>query len=156
MQNTELVSAEPSCFPAENPLPGHPAMVVCPGGAYATLSPFEGEAVARYFASKGFTGYVCNYGVGEQARMPGPLHQLARTVQAAREKADFVAVCGFSAGAHLCALLSTRWKSVAAELAVSGAALRPDAAVLGYPLTDFLMSMPLQPLAMFQAVDGTT
>lgn len=141
-------------YSAKKALPNKPALVICPGGAYATLSPFEGDAVARHFASRGFTCYVCNYGVQSDARLPKPLHQLAGAVAMAHEDSGFVAVCGFSAGGHLCALLSTCWRSVAQSLSLSESAVRPEAAVLGYPLTNYTMPMPLQPLQMFQAVGG--
>lgn len=88
-------------------------IIVCPGGAYATLSAFEGEPVARFFAGRGWNTSVCEYGVEEKARMPGPLLQLALAVAQARRENDFVAVCGFSAGANLAALLCTRYEEAA-------------------------------------------
>ena len=141
-------------YPAQKTVSDRPALVICPGGAYATLSPFEGEPIAQHFAARGFHSFVCHYGVGEQARMPGPLHQLAQSVAIARTYASFVTVCGFSAGGHLCALLSTRWREAANALSLQERAVRPDACVLGYPLTDFALPMPLQPLHMFQSVGG--
>lgn len=142
-------------YPPEMLISNAPAIIVCPGGAYATRSGFEGEPVARYFAGAGFHAYVCNYSVGPQARMPHPLHQLAAAVAKARERAGFVAVCGFSAGGHLCAMLSTRWRGLGEALGMPDAAIRPDAAVLGYPPTRFPANLPLQELEAFCTVDGT-
>ena len=98
---------------------------------YATLSAFEGEPVARFFAGRGWNASVCEYGVEEKARMPGPLLQLAQAVAQARRENDFVAVCGFSAGANLAALLCTRYEEAARLLGTKPEAVRPDAAVLG-------------------------
>ena len=154
MQKTMFENIPATRFPAKKELPGNPAIVICPGGAYATLSRFEGDAVARHFASRGFTCFVCHYSVGEKARMPQPLHQLAACVAMAHESTHFVAVCGFSAGAHLCAMLCTHWREAARSLSLDDAAVRPDAAVLGYAVTNYAVPMLPQTLQMFQAVDG--
>lgn len=155
MNMIQLSNGTLAFYPPENPLPGAPAIVICPGGAYATRSGFEGETVARYFAGRGFAAYVCEYSVGPEARMPRPLLQLAAAVAKAREQSGFVAVCGFSAGGHLCAMLCTAWQGLGASLGCPDAAIRPDAAVLGYPPTYYPGHMPLQLPEAFGAVDGT-
>jgi len=154
MEEIKLANTTLTYIPAQKTTPTQPAMVICPGGAYATLSPFEGEQIARYFATRGFPSYVCHYSVGKQARLPAPLLQLAEAVVKAHETNAFVAVCGFSAGGHLCALLSTRWRDAANALGLHQRDVRPDACVLGYPMTNVTLPMPLQPLQMFQSVGG--
>lgn len=129
-------------------------IIVCPGGAYATLSAFEGEPVARFFAGRGWNASVCEYGVEEKARMPGPLLQLAQAVAQARRENDFVAVCGFSAGANLAALLCTRYEEAARLLDTKPEAVRPDAAVLGYGVYRFPAGMVPQPAEKFGQVSG--
>lgn len=129
-------------------------IIVCPGGAYATLSAFEGEPVARFFAGRGWNASVCEYGVEEKARMPGPLLHLALAVAQARRKNDFVAVCGFSAGANLAALLCTRYEEAARLLGTKPEAVRPDAAVLGYGVYRFPAGMVPQPAEKFGQVSG--
>ena len=129
-------------------------IIVCPGGAYATLSAFEGEPVARFFAGRGWNASVCEYGIEEKARMPGPLLQLAQAVAQARRENDFVAVCGFSAGANLAALLCTRYEEAARLLGTKPEAVRPDAAVLGYGVYRFPAGMAPQPAAKFGQVSG--
>ena len=44
---------------------GRPAIIVLPGGAFAFLSPYEGEPVALTFMQKGFNTFVLEYTVGD-------------------------------------------------------------------------------------------
>ena len=129
-------------------------IIVCPGGAYATLSAFEGEPVARFFAGRGWNASVCEYGVAEKARMPEPLLELALAVAQSRRENDFVAVCGFSAGANLAALLCTRFEETARLLGIKPEDVRPDAAVLGYGVYRFPAGMEPQPAEKFGQVAG--
>ena len=41
----------------------HPAVIICPGGAYIDLSDRESEAVALYFLTLGFQAFVLRYSV---------------------------------------------------------------------------------------------
>ena len=129
-------------------------IVVCPGGAYATRSAFEGEPAARCFAGRGWNASVCEYGVAEKARMPEPLLELALAVAQSRRENDFVAVCGFSAGANLAALLCTRFEEAARLLGIKPEDVRPDAAVLGYGVYRFPAGMEPQPAEKFGQVAG--
>ena len=56
-----------------------PAIVICPGGAYAMTSDREAEAVALRFMSMGYHAVVLRYSVAP-ARYPAALRQLAKTV----------------------------------------------------------------------------
>lgn len=138
-----------------------PALIVCPGGAYLKLARKEGEPVAMRFAGLGYQTFVCRYLTfmdpasleeGQepkfrlQSHFPEQLVDLMRSIALVREKAQEwgidpqrVYVMGFSAGAHLCGLLAECWDDPAilerAGLTAEDAArVRPDAAVLGYPM----------------------
>ena len=86
-----------------------PAVIVCPGGAYTYLADREGEPVALSFMQKGYDAFVLRYSLGERSAYPGPLDDISRAVWFVRSHADeweidpdHIAVCGFSAGGHLC------------------------------------------------------
>lgn len=160
---------------------GLPAMIVLPGGAYIACAPNEGEPIARFFAERGFAAFVLKYStmyenfapargepVNKNVHFPGPLLDLGRAVLTIRERAgewgvsrEKIALCGFSAGGHLAASYITGWNG--AELAVLGVPpekLRPSAAVLCYPVTDFgiLLSQRAREAAqmVYQALFGTS
>ena len=112
-----------------------PAVIICPGGGYGILADHEGSDVALAFNQAGFHAFVLRYEV-PPVDWRGPVLQLAAAVRHVREhahallvRADAVAVCGFSAGGHLCASLGVHWPSLEhPDLA------RPDALVLAYPV----------------------
>ena len=86
----------------------HPAIIICPGGGYAMVSPREAEPVARLYFAAGFSTFILTYSVGENAKDLRPFLQLAATIADVRKNAaqwqimaNQLTVCGFSAGAHL-------------------------------------------------------
>lgn len=118
------------------------AMVICPGGAYKTLSLFrEGEAIAQAFMPYGYNCFVLHYSLTDSGKtFPTQLIQAAKTVKYVREHAEEfcidpekVLICGFSAGGHLAASLAVLWDrpDVLAEV---GDGCRPNGAVLLYPV----------------------
>lgn len=120
-----------------------PAVVICPGGAYAMVSEREAEPVAMRFFARGYQVFILNYSVGERAKDFLPLRELSETVCTVREKArewrvdpGRVAVCGFSAGGHLACSLGTMWDDPELLKVYDnrGGKNRPDAMVLGYPV----------------------
>lgn len=119
-----------------------PAVIVCPGGGYRSLSDREGEPVALRFAAAGFCAAVLHYSIGS-AKFPTALLELASAVAVIRSRAaewnispDEIFVCGFSAGGHLCASLGTLWNRdfVADALGYSNKEHRPDGMILSYPV----------------------
>lgn len=126
-------------MPADAEEYGLPAMVVCPGGGYTHLSPREAEPIAMAFAAKGFQTFVLYYSLIPK-RFPQPLLDAAKALNLIRDHAKEwsvdphkVAMCGFSAGGHLTAALSTLWNDpVIAQAGLDCEKARPDAAVLGY------------------------
>jgi len=131
-----------------------PAIVICPGGAYLKVSDQEAEAVALRFAANGYHAFVLTYSVGPACRMPTPLLEFAKSILYIRSHAqqwlideNRIAICGFSAGGHLCATMSTRYELAAELLGVEPKDVRPDAAILSYPVVDLTLPMPALPLA---------
>lgn len=107
-----------------------PLVLVLPGGGYQFCSDREAEPIALAYLAEGFNACVLRYAVGPDAPWSISFADGEAGLDWVRAHADEldgdpakVAVVGFSAGGHL-----------AAALAVA-AASRPDAAVLGYPVT---------------------
>lgn len=141
-----------------------PAVVICPGGGYLNVSDREAEPVALKFLSMGYHAFVLRYSVyskgGQEpidylkpfdvkkfCKYPAQIRELGRSMLIVREHAqewhidrDKIAICGFSAGAHNCALYSVYWdKEIITDyLKADAKELRPNACILGYPLTDYV------------------
>lgn len=122
-----------------------PCMIVAPGGAYCVVSPTEGELVARKFYEKGYQAFVLTYTVNVLWMAPlklQPLRDISRAVRYIRSHAgqfqvapDQVALCGFSAGGHLCGSLCVHYGDVPdTDPEYENVSNRPDAAVLCYPV----------------------
>lgn len=122
-----------------------PCIIVVPGGAYCFLSPSEGEIVAKKFYDLGFNTFVLAYTVNVLNSDPlkmQPLKDLSRAVRYVRANCESfeidpqkVAVCGFSAGGHLCGSLCVHYTDVVDESnALRNISNRPDAAILSYPV----------------------
>lgn len=116
-----------------------PAVLVLPGGGYASCSDREAEPVALGYLAEGFNAFVLRYAVGPNAAWEQSFADGEAGLSWVREHAaetgidpTKVAAVGFSAGGHLATSLGTLSED------------RPDALVLGYPVT----------LAEFGAVMG--
>ena len=57
-----------------------PAVIVCPGGAYTSLSDREADPPALEFLNIGFQSFILRYHVGAEARYKQPLKDLAQAV----------------------------------------------------------------------------
>lgn len=132
----------------------HPAVIICPGGAYLNLSAGEGAPVAMALAARGYQAFVLEYSVASRVeddklcRRPAQLIDLAKAMVTVRENAEKwnldsakIAVMGFSAGGHLCAEYATHWHDpwLAEAIGAASDQLRPNAAVLGYAITDYVL-----------------
>ena len=115
------------------------AVVICPGGGYRLLSMgHEGRDYAKWMAENGITTAVLKY------RLPNttpqvPMEDAAEALRymkeeyRGKESIKQLGIMGFSAGGHLAA--STAVGSLKANGDTSArAALRPDFAVLFYPV----------------------
>lgn len=119
------------------------AVIVCPGGAYEHLAPHEGEPIARWANSLGYSAFVLHYRL---AQHPAPLEDAQRAVQLVRAKAsefnilpEKIAILGFSAGGHLAASAGTFFTSgdSTAKDPIERCSSRPDAMILCYPVISF-------------------
>ena len=123
----------------------HPAMIIAPGGAYREVSPSEAHLPAMEFYGAGYNVFVLEYTINQLDEAPlkmQPLHDISRAIRMIRSRAeefhirpDRIAVCGFSAGAHLCGSLCVHNKDVEdPEEAYQNISNRPDVAILSYPV----------------------
>ena len=121
-----------------------PGMLVVPGGAYRYASPSEGHMVAEEFYREGYNVFVLAYTVNclDTPLKMQPLKDISRAVRIIRKYAvrchiapDRIAVCGFSAGGHLCGSLCVHWGDVSDPAGdYAEVSNRPDAALLCYPV----------------------
>ena len=115
-----------------------PLVLVAPGGGYEHVSAREADPVALRFLAAGYHAAVLEYSVGPAARDYRPLRQIDGALAALRARAeewgirpDKIAVCGFSAGAHLA--LSSAVLPLPGQTGWEGRQ-RPDALILSYPV----------------------
>ena len=120
------------------------AVLVCPGGAYRILAmDLEGTEVCDWLNSIGVTGVLLKYRVPArkgQEKYLAPLQDAQRAMGLIRSHAreweiKQVGILGFSAGANLSAIASSRYDTRAYE-AIDDAdrqSCRPDFTVLIYP-----------------------
>lgn len=119
-----------------------PVVLVCPGGGYGFLSAREAEPVALRMCGMGFHACVLRYSIAPET-FPAALWELAASVAWLREHAEEyhidekkIAVCGFSAGAHLAGSIGVFWnRDFLSELTgLSAGQMRPDRLILCYPV----------------------
>ena len=139
-----------NCFDMD-PQRRRPAVLICPGGGYQYCSDREAEPVAMKFAAMGYHTMILRYSVAgtapekAMAAYPMALVDIAKAMWVIRQQADAwlvdpdrIAICGFSAGGHLCAELAVHWQEpwLSEKLGSPNEMLRPNAAILVYALTD--------------------
>ena len=125
--------------------PLRPAVLVCPGGAYAFTSDREAEPVAMKFLAAGIPTFILRYSVAEvsDAKFPTSLCELSVAVATIKKHAqewridpERIYVCGASAGGHLTASLAVHWNK---EMVWKAAGLtygenKPAGTILMYPV----------------------
>jgi acetyl esterase/lipase len=120
-----------------------PCVVICPGGGYEFLSARESDPVAFAFFAKGYHVFILYYSVQEEAKNMQPLIDLSLSVMEIRTNSadwniisDQIAVCGFSAGAHVAASLGTLWNNAELKEKIDTKAgmNKPNAMILCYPV----------------------
>lgn len=86
-----------------------PAILICPGGGYNSVSQREGEPIALHFFPEGYCAFVLTYSVAEY-NFPVQIREVAAAMELIHENAakwnvdtSRVAILGFSAGGHLAA-----------------------------------------------------
>ena len=127
---------------------GRPAIIVCGGGGFTHIAEHEQEPVAFEFLNRGYQAFVLDYVTSEtgDVSFPNPEADLACMVATVRANATAwhvdpqkVTVLGFSAGGFICASLATQWHDgpFAGIVGARPEDIRPNAAVLCYPVLDF-------------------
>ena len=118
-----------------------PAILILPGGGYTELSDRESEPIALQFLARGIAAFVLRYSVN--VKFPQALSEAAASLRLIRKRAGEweldqkrIAVCGFSAGGHLAASLAVFWNHGFLNdlLGSRPEEIRPDGAILGYPV----------------------
>ncbi len=122
------------------------AVLVCPGGGYARLAiDIEGTEVCDWLNSLGVTAVLLKYRVPRREGVPQhvpPVQDAQRALGLLRHRAsEFgidpqrIGIVGFSAGAHVAAVLSTHQdeRLYPAIDAADAASCRPDFTMLIYP-----------------------
>lgn len=106
-----------------------PIVIIAPGGGYRCVDGEDDRVVTQYNAA-GFHAAVLQYSVKPHC-FPEPEKDMLLAIGLVRDRAkewgilkNRIAICGFSAGGHLCACVSTLWKRLGEER------YRPDAAIL--------------------------
>ena len=120
-----------------------PMVIVVPGGGYGCVcKDREGERIALRYNAAGFHAAVLEYAVKPHVH-PEPLRNIAKAIEIARDHAEewqlnpeWIAVCGFSAGGHLCASISTLWNDSAIFSVdeIASKKRRPNASILCDPV----------------------
>lgn len=131
-----------NCYTASlNPLP---AVVICPGGAYAETSADEGEPVALSMLANGFQAFVLHYST-KPAKYPTQLFELFSALAYIHDHhrelgvdRSRIAVMGFSAGGHLagCAGILHSCHDLKEHFRGCNVDLKPAAMVLSYPVVN--------------------
>ena len=127
----------------ENQTGPRPMVIICPGGGYGGVcSNWEGERIAMSYVAAGFHAAIVDYCVAPHCH-PLPLQNIARAIHICRDNAGKwcidpgkIAVCGFSAGGHLAASISTLWNSteIFSQSEIATEIYRPNATILCYPV----------------------
>jgi acetyl esterase/lipase len=142
------------------------AVIICPGGGYQHLAiAHEGEEVAKRFVEKGVTAIVLKYRLPDDTTMLdksfGPLQDAEQAIYMVRKNAvkwkinpAKVGIMGFSAGGHLASSLTVHYKDSKIENKEK-LNLRPDFAVLIYPVISFLDSPHLGSVKNLIGAKGT-
>lgn len=116
---------------------GRPIILVLPGGGYAFCShPNEGFSTAIKLVEAGYSAFVIDYGVKEEAQYPQPVEDVANALKDILKNATSIGcepkgfgILGFSAGGHLSAVCSRK------DIGFSAYGLpRPRFQILGYPV----------------------
>lgn len=123
-----------------------PCVLICPGGGYRMLAPREADPPAFAFFGRGYNVFVLTYTVGDPGQPAlgmTPLRELSAAMMLLRENSaafwiapDKIAVCGFSAGGHLCGSLGVLWNApeLRAVMDTKNGQNRPNAMILCYPV----------------------
>lgn len=129
--------------------PNGKAVIICPGGGYfGTAGDHEGKQVAKALNAAGITAFVLKYRIPEDRycidKSLAPLQDAQQAIRLVRKNAaawnirpDRIGILGFSAGGHLAATAATHFTASADPSERDTTSVRPDFAVLIYPVISF-------------------
>ncbi len=129
--------------------PNGMSVIICPGGGYAILAfDKEGTRVAEEMNKWGITAFVLKYRLPDDTtnidRSIAPLMDAQQAIRLVRSKAsewglkkDKIGIMGFSAGGHLASTAATHFSSNADATNNDTTSVRPDFAILIYPVISF-------------------
>ncbi len=118
------------------------AVLICPGGGYASVSPREGDAIAKWLNAIGIAAFVLDYRVAPE-RFPAPFEDCSRSLRYIRAQAETynidpkkIGIMGFSAGGHLAATLCCHFNEDRKLLhdEIDNISARPALSILAYPV----------------------
>ncbi len=125
------------------------AIIICPGGGYSVLAfDKEGTRVAEELNRWGITAFVLKYRLPDDTtnvnKSLAPLQDAQQAIRIVRQNAkewgitkNKIGIMGFSAGGHVAASAATHFKFIADKNNVDTTSVRPDFAVLIYPVISF-------------------
>jgi pectinesterase len=129
------------------------AVIICPGGGYAVLAfDKEGTRIAREMNRWGVTCFVLKYRLPDDSsqidKSLAPLQDAQQAIRFVKSNAkefgiakDKIGIMGFSAGGHLASTAATHFTFRADINNSDTTSVRPDFAVLIYPVISFDSSM---------------
>ena len=120
------------------------AMLICPGGAYAALTPSEGKDYALWLNQHGITCFVLKSRLGSHGyHYPAEFEDVTRAMRWVRaHAADYkidpsrIGIIGSSAGGHLASTLLTHFDfgNMNSNDPIEQQSSRPDIGILCYPV----------------------
>ena len=125
------------------------SVIICPGGGYSILAwNKEGTRVAEEFNKWGITAFILRYRLPDDTTMIdksiAPLQDAQQAVRFVRSNAadwgidkNKIGIMGFSAGGHLAATAATHFTFKADKASNDTTSVRPDFAILIYPVISF-------------------
>lgn len=142
-----------------------PAVLVCPGGGYLGCSDREAEPVALRFAAMGYHAFVLRYSTyhngtalpaitnpvnipNPNSIYPSPMRDIGKAFLIIHDHAeewlvdvDKIAICGFSAGGHNCAMYAVYWHTpeLTEHFAKPPELFKPAVAIVGYGVLNFYL-----------------
>lgn len=136
--------------------PAHPngqAVIICPGGGYVgTAGEKEGTVIAQALVEQGISAFVLKYRIPMDRtcvdRSLAPLQDAQEAIRQVRKGAKQwgidphkIGIMGFSAGGHLAATAATHFDFKADADNPDTTSVRPDFAILIYPVISFTDSL---------------
>ncbi len=129
--------------------PNGKAVIICPGGGYGILAfDKEGTRVAEEMNRWGITAFVLKYRLPNDTinidKSLAPLQDAQQALRLVRTNAkewginkNQIGIMGFSAGGHVAATAATHFKFMADADNADTTSVRPDFAILIYPVISF-------------------